>query len=42
MFQGIAGSPGIGIGTAVLVREPDLSYSHVVCAGAEAEQTTWE
>lgn len=38
MFNGIAGSPGIGIGTAVLVREPDLSYSHVVCAGVDAEQ----
>lgn len=38
MFQGIAGSPGIGIGTAVLVREPDLNYSHVVFAGADAEQ----
>ena len=38
MFNGIAGSPGIGIGTAVLVREPDLDYSHVTCAGAEAEQ----
>ncbi len=38
MFKGIAGSPGIGIGTAVLVREPDLNYSHVVFAGADAEQ----
>lgn len=38
MFKGIAGSPGIGIGTAVLVREPDLTYSHVVFAGADAEQ----
>lgn len=38
MFSGIAGSPGIGIGTAVLVREPDLDYSHVICAGVEAEQ----
>ena len=38
MLRGIAGSPGIGIGTAVLVREPDLNYSHVVCAGVDAEQ----
>lgn len=38
MFKGIAGSPGIGIGTAVLVPEPDLNYSHVVFAGADAEQ----
>ena len=38
MFKGIAGSPGIGIGTAVLVREPDLHYSHVIFAGADAEQ----
>ena len=39
MFQGIAGSPGIGIGTAVPVREPDLDYSKVIYAGVEAEQT---
>ena len=38
MFKGIGASAGIGIGRAVLVREPDLSYTHVVFAGQEAEQ----
>lgn len=38
MFKGIGVSAGIGIGRAVLVREPDLSYTHVVFAGQEAEQ----
>lgn len=38
MFKGIGVSVGIGIGRAVLVREPDLSYTHVVFAGQEAEQ----
>ena len=38
MFKGIGASAGIGIGTAVLVREPDLDYSHVVFAGEEKEK----
>ena len=38
MFKGIGASAGIGIGRAVLVREPDLDYSHVVFAGVEEEQ----
>lgn len=38
MFKGIGASAGIGIGRAVLVREPDLDYSQAVFAGAEAEQ----
>ena len=38
MFKGIGASAGIGIGRAVLVRESDLSYTHVVFAGQEAEQ----
>lgn len=29
MLHGIGASEGIGIGTAVLVAEPDLDYSHV-------------
>ena len=39
MFKGIGASAGIGIGRAVLVREPDLSYAHVTFAGQEAEQS---
>lgn len=38
MFKGIGASKGIGIGTAVLVREPDLDYSHVIPKGAETEK----
>ena len=38
MFKGIGASAGIGIGSAVLVREPDLDYSHVVFAGEAAEK----
>ena len=38
MFKGIGASAGIGIGAAVLVREPDLDYSHVVFAGEEGEK----
>ena len=38
MFKGIGASAGIGIGTAVLVKEANLDYSHVVSAGAEAEK----
>lgn len=42
MFKGIAGSPGIGIGTAVLVREPNLDISHVTFSGTESEQSRLE
>lgn len=38
MRKGIGASAGIGIGRAVLVREPDLNYSRVVFAGAERER----
>ena len=38
MFKGIGASAGIGIGRAVLIREPDLTYDHVVFAGPDAEQ----
>lgn len=38
MLKGIGASAGIGIGHAVLVREPDLNYGHVVFSGADAEQ----
>ncbi|HIR85357.1 MAG TPA: phosphoenolpyruvate--protein phosphotransferase [Candidatus Galloscillospira excrementavium] len=38
MLHGIGASEGIGIGTAVLVAEPDLDYSHVTPAGPEAEK----
>ena len=36
--EGIPASGGIGIGTAVLVAEPDLSYGDVVFSGVEAEK----
>ena len=39
MFKGIGASAGIGIGRAVLVREPDLSYAHVAFSGQETEQS---
>ena len=38
MYNGIGASAGIGIGRAVLVRLPDLDYSHVVFQGAQAEK----
>ena len=38
MLHGIGASEGIGIGTAVLVAEPDLDYSHVTPAGPQAEK----
>ena len=38
MLKGIGASAGIGIGRALLVREPDLDYSRVTPAGPEAEQ----
>ena len=38
MYNGIGASAGIGIGRAVLVRLPDLDYSHVAFQGAEAEK----
>ncbi len=38
MYNGIGASAGIGIGRAVLVRLPDLGYSHVVFQGAQAEK----
>ena len=38
MFKGIGASAGIGIGSTVLVREPDLDYSHVVFAGEAVEK----
>ena len=38
MLHGIGASEGIGIGTAVLVAEPDLDYSYVTPAGPEAEK----
>lgn len=38
MLNGIGGSAGIGIGRAVLVREPDLNYDHAAFAGQAAEQ----
>ena len=38
MFKGIGVCAGIGIGRAVLLREPDLSYAHVIHAGAEEEK----
>ena len=37
MFKGIGASSGIGIGTAVLVREPNLDYSHVTAGDAASE-----
>ena len=36
--EGIPASGGIGIGTAVLVAEPDLGYGDVVFSGVEAEK----
>ena len=36
--EGIPASSGIGIGTAVLVAEPDLGYGSVVFSGAAAEK----
>lgn len=38
IYQGIGASAGIGIGKAVLLREADLSYSHVIPAAPEAEK----
>lgn len=38
MFKGIGASAGIGIGTAVLIREPNLDYSHVTVGDAAAEK----
>ena len=38
MYNGIGASAGIGIGRAVLVRLPDLDYSHVAFQGAQAEK----
>lgn len=38
MFRGIGASAGIGIGTAVLVREPNLDYSHVISGDAAVEK----
>ena len=38
MYHGIGASAGVGIGKAVLLVEPDLSYGHVVYAGAGAEK----
>ena len=38
MFRGIGASAGIGIGTVVLIREPNLDYSHVVSGGAAVEK----
>lgn len=38
MFRGIGASAGIGIGTAVLVREPNLDYSHVTAGDAAVEK----
>lgn len=37
IYKGIAGAEGIGIGKALVVREADLDYSHVVFSGAEKE-----
>ena len=37
MYNGIGASAGIGMGGAVLVRLPDVYYSHVVFPGAQAE-----
>ena len=38
MFKGIGASAGIGIGTAVLVREPNLDYSHVTAGDTAVEK----
>ncbi len=38
MFKGIGASAGIGIGTAVLVREPNLDYSHVTAGDSAVEK----
>lgn len=38
MLRGIGASAGIGIGRAVLVRQPDLTYDHVTFRGQEAEE----
>ena len=38
MFKGIGASAGIGIGTAVLVQEPNLDYSHVTAGDAAEEK----
>lgn len=37
-YEGIPASAGIGIGQAVVLREPDLDYTNVRPAGAEAEK----
>ncbi len=38
IYKGIAGADGIGIGTVLLVREPNLDYSARVFAGKDAEK----